>query len=163
MKIAIVDADLIGRDKHRFPNLACEKISGYWKEQGASVTLLTDYIWDASDYDHVYVSKVFTDTPIPDWIYEHDNIHVGGTGFYFDQAPALPDEIEHHMPDYSLYDEWIETEMARIRAARIAAGQKVNEDSIRNQDNQGQIVLSAKRILCLIDVLQTQSGNTRLH
>ena len=127
MKIAIVDADLIGRDKHRFPNLACEKISGYWKEHGASVTLLTDYIWDASDYDHVYVSKVFTDTPIPDWIYEHDNIHVGGTGFYFDQAPALPDEIEHHMPDYSLYDEWIEAEMARIRAARIAAGQKVNE------------------------------------
>lgn len=43
MKIGIIDADLIGRDSHRFPNLACEKISGYWKEQGAEVILLTDY------------------------------------------------------------------------------------------------------------------------
>ena len=29
--IAIIDADLLGRKKHRFPNLACMKISGYWK------------------------------------------------------------------------------------------------------------------------------------
>ena len=43
MKIGIIDADLIGRDKHRFPNLACEKISGYWKEHGAEVALLMDY------------------------------------------------------------------------------------------------------------------------
>ena len=42
MKIAIIDVDLIERKKHRFPNLACEKISGYWKEQGAEVELKTD-------------------------------------------------------------------------------------------------------------------------
>ena len=54
MKFGIIDADLLGRDKHRFPNLACEKISGYWKEQGAEVFLLTDY--DSLDeYDHVYI------------------------------------------------------------------------------------------------------------
>lgn len=29
MKVGIVDADLIGRPKHRFPNLVCEKLSGY--------------------------------------------------------------------------------------------------------------------------------------
>lgn len=39
MKICIIDADLIGRKKHRFPNLVCEKISAYWKEKGAEVTL----------------------------------------------------------------------------------------------------------------------------
>ena len=33
MKIAIIDADLIGRKKQRFPNLACEKISGYYKDK----------------------------------------------------------------------------------------------------------------------------------
>lgn len=38
MKIAIIDADLIGRSKHRFPNLACEKISGYHKELGNEAT-----------------------------------------------------------------------------------------------------------------------------
>ena len=43
MKIGIIDADLLGRDKHHFPNLACEKISGYWKARGAEVKLLVDY------------------------------------------------------------------------------------------------------------------------
>ena len=36
MKVAIIDADLIGRKKHRFPNLVSEKISAYWKEWCAS-------------------------------------------------------------------------------------------------------------------------------
>ena len=34
MNIAIIDADLIGRAKHRFPNLACMKLSAYYKAQG---------------------------------------------------------------------------------------------------------------------------------
>lgn len=112
MKIGIIDADLLGRDKHRFPNLVCEKISAYWKEKGAETFLLLDYD-HLDDYDEVYISKVFTDTPCPqelydeEWLSNHPNIHVGGTGFYFDKAPNLPDEIEHHMPDYHLYDEWI--------------------------------------------------------
>lgn len=42
LKIGIIDADLIGRDKHRFPNLVCEKISAYYKEKGARVDLLLD-------------------------------------------------------------------------------------------------------------------------
>jgi len=45
MKVGIIDADLIGRSKHRFPNLVCEKISGYWKSQTAEVHLLMDYYW----------------------------------------------------------------------------------------------------------------------
>ena len=99
MKIGIIDADLIGRHKHRFPNLASEKIAAYWKEQNADVKLLLDYDY-LDDYDHVYVSKVFTETPVPDGLEETDHIHLGGTGFYFDKAPNLPYEIEHHMPDY---------------------------------------------------------------
>ena len=129
MRIGIVDADLIGRDKHRFPNLACEKLSGYWKEQGAEVSLLLDY--DHFDnYDHVYISKVFTDTPVPEWLKESDKIHIGGTGFYFDKAPNLPDEIEHHMPDYNLYNDWIESEVARAREIK---GEFFNEKSFRVQ------------------------------
>ena len=47
MRIGIVDADLLGREKHRFPNLVCEKLSGYWKEKGAEVRLILDasYNW----------------------------------------------------------------------------------------------------------------------
>lgn len=124
--IGIIDADLIGRDKHRFPNLACEKISGYWKGKGAKVSLLLNYD-EIHKYDEVYISKVFTDTRCPDYLYDanwlakNTNIHVGGTGFYFDKAPDLPDEIEHHMPDYHLYDEWIEN---NIKSAEENAQKK---------------------------------------
>lgn len=132
MKIGIVDADLIGRKRHRFPNLVCEKLSGYWKEKGAEVTLLTDY--DSFDeYDAVYVSKVFTDTPVPDWLCETDRIHVGGTGFFFDKAPNLPDKIEHHMPDYRLYDDWIESEIERAKTERERVGEIFHEDTFRAQ------------------------------
>lgn len=133
MKIGIVDADLIGRKKHRFPNLVCEKISAYWKERGEEVILLTDYEWDINDFDCVYVSKVFTDTPAPEWIRETDKIHIGGTGFYFDKAPNLPDEIEHHIPDYSLYDDWIENVVAEAKAEKEKVKEPFNEASFRLQ------------------------------
>ena len=115
MKIAIIDADLIGRKKHRFPNLACMKISGYHKGLGDNVTLKTTYD-DLEQYDIVYLSKVFTDTAVPDAALNLPNVSYGGTGFYYDKAPKLPDEIEHHMPDYHLYDEWVES--------RLTAGEK---------------------------------------
>ena len=121
LKVGIIDADLLGRTKHRFPNLACEKISGYWKERGAEVKLLLDYN-SIDEYDHVYISKVFTDTPVPEWLKETKKIHLGGTGFYFEDAPNLPDEIEHHMPDYNLYDDWISSELAKAEAEAVKNG-----------------------------------------
>lgn len=106
MKIAIIDADLIGRSKHRFPNLVCMKLSGYYKEIGAEVELKTDYN-NLAAHDKVYISKVFTDTPIDEGILELPNVEYGGTGFFYDKAPKLPDKVEHHMPDYHLYDKWV--------------------------------------------------------
>lgn len=62
MRVAIIDADLIGRKKHRFPNLVCMKLSAYHKIGGADVFLKTDY--DHLElFDKVFISKVFTDTP----------------------------------------------------------------------------------------------------
>lgn len=110
MKIAIIDADLIGRSKHRFPNLACMKISGYYKELGHSVELKLDYL-ELFKYDKVFISKVFTDTEIDDNILILDNVEYGGTGFFYDKAPKLPYDIEHHMPDYHLYDSWVEEQL----------------------------------------------------
>lgn len=126
MRIAVIDADLIGRKKHRFPNLACEKISAYWKAKDVQVELKTDYE-NLNDYDHVYISKVFTDTPFPEWIKASDKIHLGGTGFFFDKAPNLPDEIEHHMPDYHLYDEWINNEVTKAEYIAISNGKTFNK------------------------------------
>lgn len=124
MKIGIIDADLINRKRHRFPNLACEKISGYHKELGDLVELKLNYA-DLDSYDKVYISKVFTDTncPIND-MNKPNNVQIGGTGFYFDKASDLPCEIEHHMPDYHLYDTWIHEQIDRggkgIRIQRIS-------------------------------------------
>lgn len=80
MKIAIIDADLIGKKKHRFPNLACMKLSSYYKEQGNEVELKMDYE-NLSQFDKVVISKVFTDTPIDKEILMLDNVKYGGTGF----------------------------------------------------------------------------------
>lgn len=113
-KIAIIDADPIGRYRHRFPNLVCMKLSGFYKEIGHEVILKTNY--DELDrFDKVFISKVFTDTPFPDQVLKLPNVEYGGTGFYFDKAPGLPLMIEHHMPDYHLYDEWISKQTVKSK------------------------------------------------
>ena len=94
MTVGIIDAEIIGKKKHRFPNLACMKIAAYHKQKGDSVDLLFDYD-DVSKYDKVYISKVFTDTPVPDGILDLPYVEYGGTGFFYDKAPTLPYEIEH--------------------------------------------------------------------
>jgi hypothetical protein len=115
MNIAIIDADLIYRAKHRFPNLACMKLSAHHKAQGHNVCLKTDYN-NLDQYDCVFISKVFTDTMVPDGVLDLPNVEYGGTGFFYDKAPKLPDEIEHIKPDYDLYAEWV--------SERLAAGGK---------------------------------------
>lgn len=110
MNIAIIDADLIGRAKHRFPNLVCMKLSAHYKSQGHDVYLKTNY--DGLDqYDRVFISKVFTDTLVPEEILKLNNVEYGGTGFFYDKAPKLPDEIEHIKPDYHLYDQWVDEKL----------------------------------------------------
>ncbi len=143
MKVAIIDADLLGRTKHRFPNLVSEKISAYWKKRGADVELKLDYE-NLEKYDEVFISKVFTDTWVPDWIAEcvnmdeveanlPSNIHVGGTGFFFAHAPNLPDDIEHHMPDYHLYDDWIAGEVEKAKTLAETSGKNFNKSSFMVQ------------------------------
>lgn len=106
MQIGIIDADLLSRKKHRFPNLACMKISSYYKKQGHNVSLLLSYD-EIENYDKVFLSKVFTDTPVPEGITSLSWVEYGGTGFFYDKAPPLPTEVEHIMPDYHLYDEFV--------------------------------------------------------
>lgn len=110
MRLAVIDADLIGRKRHRFPNLACMKISAHHKAIGDAVELKTDYD-SLADYDAVYISKVFTDTPVPDAVLKLDNVSYGGTGFYCDKAPCLSAAIEHQRPDYHLYDAWVQEQL----------------------------------------------------
>ena len=88
---------LIDIDGHNFPNLALMKLSAFHKQKGNDVSFVT-----IGDYDKTYMSKVFTFSP--DFINGfggYGEMVTGGTGF--NKTNTLPDEIEHIMPDYSLY------------------------------------------------------------
>lgn len=104
-KVGIIDCDLLSRKNHRFPNLACMKISAYYKSKGHDTSLIKSWDEDLSKYDRICASKVFTDTYVPE--IRHDNVAYGGTGFLFDKAPPLPYRIEHMFPDYTLYYDYI--------------------------------------------------------
>jgi len=91
-KVLLIDTDSIE------PNLALMKISSYYKQKGDQVS------FNIGDPDIVYASIVFK---AHKWmgnsyckIYPDAKVYVGGSGFNSDK---LPDEIEHIMPDYSLY------------------------------------------------------------
>lgn len=135
MNIAIIDADLIGRKKHRFPNLACMKLSGYYKELGNNIELKTNYE-NLDIYDKVFISKVFTDTPVKDEILNLPNVEYGGTGFYYDKAPKLECQIEHHMPDYHLYDEWVKCSISsKIEAVEKKKTRELSKKEIQQIEN----------------------------
>ena len=112
MNIAVIDADIIGKTKHRFPNLAIMKISSYYKKLGHNVEFVDNYnllvFMGIVQYDKIFISKVFTDTPIEKWVLQLPNVEYGGTGFFYDKAPKLPYEIEHSFPDYDIYNDWVE-------------------------------------------------------
>lgn len=107
-QIGIIDADLLDNGT-RHPNLALMKISGYYKEREKDVRLIETYdALDPNEYDEIYISKVFNFTQVDKKILKYKNIHIGGTGFFTDGGENLPDEIEHHLPDYHLYEQFIE-------------------------------------------------------
>jgi hypothetical protein len=114
LKIGIIDADLLDNGT-RHPNLALMKISGYYKKQGHNVELLMNYS-EIAEYDKVYISRVFNFTHVPNDVITLPNVIIGGTGFFADGGENLPDEIEHHKPDYNLYLDYANSEIARGRS-----------------------------------------------
>ena len=98
MKIGLVDVDTVN-----FPNLPLMKLSAWHKAQGDQVELFHDH--SLKEADKIYMSKVFSFTPD----YQHkvyaNEIVKGGTGYFYpDGGEPLASEIEHIMPDYSLYN-----------------------------------------------------------
>lgn len=120
MKIGLIDADLMwgkyakgrryGKTKADiFPNLALMKLSAWHKKQGDEV----EWYFGLNHYDRVYVSKVFSTTPETSDMINASEIIRGGSGYAIDlidgkeiwngKDKPLPSQIEHIMPDYSLY------------------------------------------------------------
>lgn len=104
MRIGLIDVD-----SHNFPNLPLMKLSAYHKKIGDSVEWYEPFL--SGHMDRVYMSKVFTFTPDYQYFIDADEVIKSGTGYFYpDGGKALPDEIEHICPDYSLYgDRFSET------------------------------------------------------
>lgn len=107
MKIGLIDVD-----GHNYPNLPLMKLSAWHKSQGDSVEWYEPMF--SGHMDKVYMSKVFSFSPDYEWCIDADEIIKGGTGYairlengkeVYDPSmdTALPHEIEHIYPDYSLY------------------------------------------------------------
>ena len=100
MKIGLIDMDNISKKRVSFPNLPLMKLSAYHKKHGDCV----DWWVALEKYDLVYKSKVFDFTPEIEYPIYADRVVEGGSGYGLDNH--LPDEVEHIMPDYSLYPQF---------------------------------------------------------
>jgi hypothetical protein len=100
MKVALIDVDNMGKRNIAFPNLPLMKLAAFHKAHGDNVEM-----WFAlSRYDLAYKSKVFDFTPDLQYTVQAGKVIEGGTGYGLDNA--LPEEVEHIMPDYSLYPQF---------------------------------------------------------
>lgn len=137
ISVGIIDADLVdGGTRH--PNLALMKISSYCKKRGCVVKLLYgDDLNDLTSFNAIIVSKVFSFTSIfpslntvidGHYLYYNKDIidvidycmqdpaytqyAIGGTGFFENGGRKLADPIEHIMPDYSLYNFYVQEKIS---------------------------------------------------
>lgn len=95
MKIRLLAPD------SKIPNYAIMKISTYHKRLGDDVDWYS-HLFDYADTDILYISKVFTFSPEPQYLPINAKIIKGGTGY--DLITNLPQEIESiNELDYSLY------------------------------------------------------------
>ena len=101
MKIALVDVD-----SHNFPNLVLMKLSAWHKNRGDEVALMSaeEALREENlifKYDKIYGACVFSGQDETLQELEKHGVHLGGTGTKYKEI--LPYEVEHIMPDYSLY------------------------------------------------------------
>lgn len=111
MKIGLIDCD-----GHNYPNLVLMKLSAWHKAQGDHVEWYEPMF--SGHMDKVYMSKIFSFSPDYEYFVDADEIVQGGTGYAISVSPdgkeeydkskdkALPDEIEHIFPDYSIYPDY---------------------------------------------------------
>lgn len=85
--IGIADADLLdGGTRH--PNLALLKLAGFLSDNGVPFKLIESGDVDITEFDRIYVSKVFSFTKEPNFVerakgtLNWSKIHLGGTGYY---------------------------------------------------------------------------------
>lgn len=137
-RFGIVDADLLDNGT-RHPNLVLMKLAGYFRDHNIPYRFLVDGEEEAAGLDFIYVSKVFTFTKEPEFLEKVESYKIfrGGTGYYAEEEdfdlfnrlreedmtrlendPLLPGfNLSHQMPEYSLYDAFVESEIDKGKKA----------------------------------------------
>lgn len=155
LPVGLVDADLLCKGT-RHPNLVLLKLAGYFRDHGIPYELIIDDNVDLERYQRVYLSRVFVFTTLPKFVTDYQAAHpktwekklqMGGTGFYaveedrekFDEErrkdmlklsidPFLPGfSMAHQMPDYTIYNAYIDREVEK----------KVDEETKKLQKKNG--------------------------
>ena len=113
-------------------------------------------------YDLVTISRVFSFTYVPNTIYKRGickdpnhpelslkkNIRIGGTGFYFDKAPDLDYCIEHIMPDYHLYDEYIYKLINKfVDSYRVELTSKVEKGKVYSKEDNDDLPSGVSKVV----------------
>lgn len=90
-RIGLCDADLLDNGS-RHPNLVLMKIAGFLSDNNILFELILDQKADISRYDHIFLSRVFTFTKLPEFYRkakgtpDEAKFHIGGTGFYANET-----------------------------------------------------------------------------
>ncbi len=102
-KILLVDID------SKIPNLALMKLSAHHKQKGDKISLIKNPCKTGKEkinhrFDRVYISSIYEKNKdiTLEFSKQFQDAHIGG--YFIDPSMVLPDEIEHIMPDYSLYN-----------------------------------------------------------
>ena len=89
--IGLCDADLLDNGT-RHPNLVLMKIAGFLFDNNVLFELILDPKANIDRYEHVFMSRVFTFTNLPEFYTkavgtpDETKFHIGGTGFYANET-----------------------------------------------------------------------------
>lgn len=105
-KIYILDCDYL-YETSKIPNYKAMKLSSYHKQQGDSVTLITEEYHLTGSHDILYFIRELRHTPFPPGIFLEDErtILMGKEFEFYGDAKELPDVAAAVRPDYNLYPE----------------------------------------------------------
>ncbi len=113
--IGLCDADLLDNGT-RHPNLVLMKIAGLLYDNHVLFELILDKNADLSRYDHIFMSRVFTFTRLPEFYDralgtpDEAKFHIGGTGFYANEKSITIYRKKREEDFFRLeYDEYLNT------------------------------------------------------
>ncbi len=108
--VGLVDADLLAKGT-RHPNLALLKIAGFLFDNNIPFELVLDTKADISRFDHIFMSRVFSFTSLPEFYTravgtsEESKFHIGGTGFYATEKDVKLFSHKRHADMHSLEED----------------------------------------------------------